>query len=426
MLKRFLVPVLSIAFLAAVETSCVKRKFDEPPVNEIPVGNVKTIAQMKDTFTSNPIKFTSDISVYGVVTMDDRDGNIYKNAYIQDGTGGIVIRTLSSGGLYEGDSVRLYLKGTVLSMYGGVLQLDSVNVEKNIIKQATKKTVTPEVVTISQLNNSSNYNSKLIKLENVEFVASDLNKTWADAVGLSSANRTLTDCDGNTIIVRSSGYAKYAGNVLPSGNGSIVAIASEYNGTKQLYLREYSEVNMTGTRCTGVATLCDPVASVSENFTTASNNVDLQLSCWANIASIGSRLWRGRSGTDANGTHIQATAFGSSEQSKTFLISPVIAATGTNSLSFDSQVSFYTHEAMTVYISMNYDGTNLTTATWIPVSATIAGSSSGSSWVNSGVLPLFGYMPQGYTGSFVIAFVYEGNGATGQTTSFRLDNININ
>jgi hypothetical protein len=266
-----------------------------------------------------------------------------------------------------------------------------------------------------------------VRVEGVEFVGTDLGKTYANPITQATENRTLTDCNGNTIIVRSSGYASFAGTTVPTGHGSLVAIVGEFNGTKQLYVRKMSEVNMSGERCTGgLPEPCDAVTSVNENFSSALSNIDLDLDCWLNKSEIGSRLWRGRSETGANGLHVQSTAFGGSSQERTWLVSPPITSSGSNTLSFDSQVSFWTHNACTVWISTNFDGINTATATWIPVTATMAGQSSGSSWVNSGIQPLSGYLPQGYQGTFYIGFRYDGNGGTGLTTSFRLDNISIN
>jgi hypothetical protein len=183
---------------------------------------------------------------------------------------------------------------------------------------------------------------------------------------------------------------------------------------------------MNGERCTGGPVTCDPVNSVSEDFASAVNNVDLNLACWSNIATVGSRVWRGRSGTDANGMCVQANSFGSGQVNETWLISPPVQANGTNTLSFQTQVSFWTHVGLSIFISTNYDGSNPNAATWTPISATIAGQSSGSSWVSSGTIPLFGFMPQGYTGSFYIGFRYNGNALAEETGTYRIDNVVIN
>ncbi len=51
------------------------------------------------------------MSTYGVVVGDESSGNIYKNSYVQDSTGAINLRLINPGGLYVGDSIRIYLKG---------------------------------------------------------------------------------------------------------------------------------------------------------------------------------------------------------------------------------------------------------------------------------------------------------------------------
>jgi hypothetical protein len=71
--------------------------------------------------------------------MDDKSGNIYKSAYVQDVSRGINLHLMSSGGLYVGDSIRIKLKGLVLSEYAGMMQIDSVKVVDNIVKLATLK-----------------------------------------------------------------------------------------------------------------------------------------------------------------------------------------------------------------------------------------------------------------------------------------------
>lgn len=233
-----------------VLVSCIKDDFDEPPQRTIPVGSIKTIAELRNMFQGQPIKIDQDWSVYAVVTMDERNGNIYKSAYIQDNTGAVNLHLNSSGGVYQGDSIRLYLKGTILSDYAGVLQIDSVDVDENIIKQATMVQRNPELVTIQDIKTGF-YQSKLIRLDSVQFKASEMNKTYADAINKYSMNRVLQDCANNEILVRTSGYANFAGELLPQGKGSLVAIVSEYNGEMQLYIRSLAETQLTGERCGG-------------------------------------------------------------------------------------------------------------------------------------------------------------------------------
>jgi len=250
---------LVLVTIVLTMSSCIHDEFEEPPVTTIPEGTILTIQDLNSIYLSDSVaqgtyKFTEDYSVYATVTMDDKSGNIYKSAYVQDGTMAINLHLLSSGGLYEGDSIRIYLKGLTLGTYSEMLQLDSVHVDDNVVKVSTLKYIEPEVVTIDQIK-TGGYKGKLIKLENVQFVDGDLGSTYADEENLITEDRTIEDETGATMIVRTSGYASFAGTALPEGRGSLVAIAGIYNTTNQLYLRNTGEVIFDQRRFGDVDTL---------------------------------------------------------------------------------------------------------------------------------------------------------------------------
>ncbi len=228
-------------------SQCVKKDFDEPPINNIPVGNLLTVGDLYQIFAdSGEYKFYDDYSVYATVTMDESSGNIYRSAYIQDSSGAVNLRLKQPGGLRVGDQVRLYLKNCIISEYENLLQIDNVHNDSNIIIRATRKYIEPINVTINDVN-SGNYKAMLVKLNDVEFAQSELNKTWADAGDYG--NRVVQDCNGNTLIVRTSDYANFGEDLLPQGNGTLVAIASVYRDTWQMLVRTVSEVSMEGPRC---------------------------------------------------------------------------------------------------------------------------------------------------------------------------------
>ena len=109
-----------------------------------------------------------------------------------------------------------------MSEYGELIQLENVDVDQQVVKIATEKFIDPYEATISQLSLSEDQ-SRLVKLNDVEF--SELGLTYADAVNLSTGSRLLSDCNGNTVSVRTSGYANFADDTLPSGNGSIIGLS---------------------------------------------------------------------------------------------------------------------------------------------------------------------------------------------------------
>ena len=233
-----------IVFFALSLFAC-KREYDSPPLNQLPENGIISIAQLRSM--AYPHKFLGDTSIFGVITMDEQTGNIYKNVYIQDTSGaGMNLRLLSSGGVIQGDSVRVSLKGTILTQFDGMLQLDSVDVDDNIVTQSTGNIVEPKTVTIAEINSS--IQAQLIRLEGVEFSGMDVGGTWADGDNQASLNRMLVNCFGDEVIVRTSGYANFANEVIPSDNGSIIGVVGQYNTDRQLYIRTPLEAQMADPR----------------------------------------------------------------------------------------------------------------------------------------------------------------------------------
>ncbi len=235
---------LMVVFVAA----CQKDDVDHPPYNELDSTKIITIQQLRAMHSGQPVRFDENYSVFGIITTDERTGNFYRSHYIQDETGAINIRLDSGVNLAVGDSVRLSLRGTILSAYNNMLQVDSVLYGKNLITQERGITVKPEVVTIGQIT-AGGMQGQLVMLENVQFVQGQLHLSYANAMDQISDNRDLEDCDGNRIIVRTSGFASFAGTQVEQGNGSLVAIVSVFGSTWQLLIRDLEELDMTGERC---------------------------------------------------------------------------------------------------------------------------------------------------------------------------------
>ncbi|MDX9695350.1 MAG: DUF5689 domain-containing protein [Bacteroidales bacterium] len=276
------ITLLAIAF-AAILGSCVDNDFDTPAAREIPVGDVVTIAQLKTFFTDSgavninsavgvAYEFKRDISVYATVTMDDKTGNLYEMAYIQDPTGGIALKFDVAGGIQEGDTIRLNVKGLIINQYAKAFQINAIHGEgfkkENYITTINvNKFRTPEIATISQINtNKPYYQGRLIKIENTQFVAGDTMQTYADAENFITRNLNIEQAGGTTLIVRTSGYASFADEKSPKGSGSIIGVMGQYNNDMQLQIRKTSEVVMTADRLggggggagTGTGTFDDP------------------------------------------------------------------------------------------------------------------------------------------------------------------------
>ena len=417
---------LFITTLLIAAVAC-KKEFDTPPVRTLPTGQVLTVSELRALeIPGTPKRFGGDSSVYAVVTADEESGNLYKNVYVQDHTGAIVIRLVNTGGLYQGDSIRIYLPGTVLSRYQGMLQLDSVDVDNNVVKQATNIHKEPETVTLTQI--TPEMQGKLVRVEGVEFAKEDacVGLSYSDPINQSTVNRDLLDCDGQSVLVRTSGYANFAGQPLALGNGSLVAVVGQFQDDMQLFIRDINEVNMTGERCDPCPEMCPADQGVMEDFSSAVANVDLEIECWHNRIQTGTRVWRGYSVSGNMAT--QATSFQSGGADIAWLISPLVQYSPGLTLSFRAQRGFGVagHQALEVLIATDYDATNLSTANWTTVPATLPTPSTPDQlWVESGTVDLASVLPGGFNGTFVVGFKYSGNGGNGQTTNIRIDDVMI-
>ncbi len=407
---------------------CVKKEFDKPPIGNLPVGEVKTIAElisMYDNASANekPIVFDYDATLYAVVNMDETSGNIYKSVFVEDNTGAINLRFTGESGLRTGDSVQVYLRKAILNDYNKLYQIDNLNADSNIVILANKKYPEPEVVTIPQIM-AGGYQAKLIKLENVQFISGDLGKNYADANGYG--NRFIEDCNGNTMIIRTSNYANFATKALPEGKGNLIAVVGIFNTTYQLYIRTVSEVDMTGDRCGGGGGgggEVIPVAEVNENFNSVTADQDIAFTGWTNIAEAGTRKWQGKV-FSGNG-YAQATAYNSGLTSMvSWMITPPVIMDQKKYLRFNTAKAFYAHNdntGLTVWASTDFDGTNIAGASWTQLNVTVAGQADADhTFIESGDYDLSPFIGNDYV---FIAFKYRGSDT--ESTSYRVDDVYI-
>ena len=154
-----------------------------------------------------------------------------------------------------------------------------------VIGGSLNNPVTPHVVTLSQLTTSmqDKYLGTLIQLDGYAF--DDLTATYADTSAYrNTVNLNIKNCSGNTVIVRTSGYANFAAQKVPQGRGSVYAIYTTYGTTKQLILRDPSDVKFTDP----YACPLPPGTVFLEDFNSiGANNATLSLPGWKNIGEVG-------------------------------------------------------------------------------------------------------------------------------------------
>jgi Family of unknown function (DUF5689) len=275
-IKILFVVLLTLSGIAG----CKKTNTDPvDPGNPSIVANT-TIRDVKARYTSGaPVAITDELVIEGVVSCDDKNGNYYQQIALQDATGGVLLR-LAGNNLFNeypvGRKLFVKLKGLYLGQYNGTLQfgggIDSNFIsqggvtllafnlfDRHIVKGPLNQPLTPKAVSVSQLTTSLQdpHISTLIQLSEMEASPADTSRSYADAS--QSGNRILQGCaspSSNRITLRTSNYANFATVKMPAGNGTITGVYSYFGTTKQLTIRDTSDVRFSGARCgSGPATL---------------------------------------------------------------------------------------------------------------------------------------------------------------------------
>ena len=386
----------------------------------------KTVAEVKQMYTSgNYTQITQDAYLKAKVIANDETGNLYKYVYIEDATGGIRVN-INKLNLYQdgrfrvGKNLIIKLKDLYIGKSGGEFQLgvpfngnigqvEEANVYKyffdskeNITKvEATERT-------IPQLSFADV--GRWIKIKNVQYVESDLGEPYAAG---TTTNRTLKDCSGNQVILRTSNFASFANNTIDAGQGDVYAVLSYYNGTYQLWIPYQVNADFDNERCDGAVA---PKILFSEEFGTTLNATN-----WTAVSVTGAQVWAtSNQGTGSNYYAVMnGYANSTNNANEDWLISKEIDMNGYSqiNLTFDSDVR-YNGTALKAFVTDNYSG-NPSTTTWTELSATFDTNSGAFGFVSSGDVSL-----NGFAGKKVrVAFKYVSTASASNT--WEIDNIKI-
>jgi len=414
--------------LAMAMFSCVDDEFDTPPESTIPVGETITIQEVKDLYNAenSDYTFTTDQSVFAVVTMDDKNGNIYKTAYIQDQTGAIALHLDASGGLYQGDSIRIQLNGLKVGQYENLFQIDATDgngftMDNYITKLDTKIETTPEeevrndtvpITILDIISGMDYYQCRLVKLNDVQFILSDTSKTFANGEDLITENRTIQDQDGNSLIVRTSGYASFANEPIPNGSGSLVAIVGQYRNDVQLYIRSIEEVEMDNERLGGEG---------SEIFYEAFTS---DLGSFSQYSVTGSQVWEYSATYEC--ARISGYSGGANINEDWLISSPLDLSSYSSATLTFRHAAGYPYGSMwndlKAYVSSDYTGSgDPNSASWTEVSFAEASTDPDWwIWTDSGNIDLSLFAGENIV---YIGFVYNSN--TSNAATWEIDNVKV-
>ncbi|WP_209388542.1 DUF5689 domain-containing protein [Chryseobacterium sp. RR2-3-20] len=391
----------------------------------------KTVAEVKQLASSALTPITNDFVLKAKVIANDKSSNLFKYIYVEDATGGIRIN-IDKTNLYNdprfvvGKEVYIKLKGLYVGTASGEIQLGSTSgttvgtlvgriPEADVYKYFfdSKKATTAVVPTERTINQIGMADvGRWVKIKNLQFIEGDLEKVYASG---SPANRTLEDCSGNKIFLRTNNNADFAGQVIEAGKGDVYGVLSVFNGTYQLWITDVLGADLDDPRCDGSVYVPLPIL-YSENFAAGGFNAD-----WTTVNVLGAQVWTTSNQGNQSNYYAMMNGFtGVNNANEDWLISKSVSLVGKTKavVSFTSDVRF-NGNALQVYATDNFTG-NVATTTWVQLPAILdTNNAAFGDWVSSGNVDLSAFLGKNVR----IAFKYTST--TSAAATWEIDDFKI-
>lgn len=469
-MKTILNKFIAIVTLATLSVSCVNENYINPDQNDNcdksgivknkEVLDVYAIAidpsPLSGSTIPNTPEYLADDVVEAVVISNDKGGNFYKNLYLQPiglqpllGNRGIIV-SVDLGNIYNklepGRKVFVKIKGlhfansnnftrglilgTKPTSIFDVDRIPETVYGKFIIKacQVLKEDDYVRKVTLAEALND-NYINTLIEIKDVQF------KTDCAIYSKPEFDTSLKITSGGaqTLDLRTSKFAKFAGNQVPSGRGTIRGVLGKYNNGFQLIIRNERDVKLTeprietptpalvGSNLVNNATLNETF----ESYAVSTNGATFPK--FINDATIGFTYWNlVQFPVNIGNKYIQMSAFNNG-CSKSYFIIPV-DFTAASGFSFKTKDGYNNGNPMKVYYSKTYvvggtinpaDLVDITSSFDIADGRPATAGGYASNFTNSKNYQI----PASLTGNGF--FILEYDGTNGTTTTIQIDDIVI-
>lgn len=456
---------ITLSFIAiGLLSSCVNDTFEDPKAKDCIASGLVKNKEVADIYTiainptglpiPNTPTYTADDIIEGYVVSSDEGGNFYQNMYVQPIGGGKGYNlSVDEGNVYTkgyepGRKVFLKMKGLAYgnptSFAAGLIfgapptdkytvdRLPALDFPKHLIPacESGNEEVYVNHITLTQAKAANNpYLNTLVEFNNVQFetegISYDTNRT-------DTFDSSINIEDGTTsFIIRTSRYAGFAGNIVPSKKGKIRGVLTKYGTSYQLILRTERDVKLTEPRSDYAPPIVGNAnvftGTLNEPFTSYTITNQTNFPKYINDANVSSRYWQLK--TFSGNKYIEISSFGGGGvTAKTYFLVPVDFAAA-NTFTFKKLARFYKGGApLKVYYVKAADYApgsviNTNVFTDITPSFTISYPAIDASETAFGSVGTYS-IPASLIGNGYFVFEYSGTPAL--TTTIQVDDIVIN
>ena len=225
-------------------------------------ATIKPLTEIAALYQGSLVDFEEDITTFGYVISNDKEGNFYKSIIIQDSPENpsigfeVLIDDFNLNARYTvGRKIFIKLKGLFLNRKNGAYQIGAENTFRNGVTQIGPNdyvyfidrsseiaTVIPTELKTTQLTDA--HINTLIKINNLQSETQGL--TYANSSNTDPVDRIFTSCDSfETITLTTSGFADFKALPIPDKKGSITAILNKLENYYQLFIRGTNDVDLT-------------------------------------------------------------------------------------------------------------------------------------------------------------------------------------
>jgi len=224
--------------------------------------------QVKGLYQGELLQIQQDLIIEGYVISSDKEGNFFSILHFQDRpenpTEGfqLALDIRENHLLYPvGSKIFIKLEGLYLGKRKGVFELGgtfaafgttsvgrlpaSIAPEHLFVSCDAPRAIVPVTIEVNDLD--IQIANTLVLLNGLEVAEPEVQLPFAEL--REETERTLKDCEGNTLTLLNSGFSDFQAAPLPLGNGSVTGVLLQENEDFSLTIRSLEDLDFNGERC---------------------------------------------------------------------------------------------------------------------------------------------------------------------------------